>query len=105
MTKYTEEVEKIFKTIQAPVPGFIVDLIEYPGSTISLRVYEPNVQKFKTAEKIQLATYLYELRDAIRLAGVRCEIEGVQNPPPDSGLVKQAKEKVKRARDGGNNGL
>lgn len=104
MTRYTEEVEKVFKTIQAPVPGFVVDLIEYPG-TISLRIYEPNVQRFKTAEKVQLATYLYELRDAIRLTGVRCEIEGVQNPPPDPGLVKQAKERVKRVRDGGNNGL
>lgn len=104
MTRYTEEVEKVFKTIQPPVPGFIVDLIEYPG-TISLRVYQPNVMRFKTEEKVQLATYLYELRDAIRMLGVNCEIEGVENEPPHNAVVKKAKEKVKRVRDGGSNGL
>lgn len=105
MTRYTEEVEKVFKTLQPPVPGFIVDLVEYPGGTISLRVYQPNVMQFKTAEKVQLATYLYELRDAIRMIGVACEIEGVENQPPHNAVVRQAKEKVKRSRDGGNDGL
>lgn len=90
MTKYTEEVEKIFKTIESPYPNFIVDLIEYPGH-IALRVYKPNIDKFKQAEKVALATYLYQLRDAIRNV-TGCEIEGVIDEPP-------AKERVSAARD------
>lgn len=98
MTKYTEEVERIFKTIESPHPNFIVDLVEYPGH-IALRVYKPNIEKFNQAQKVSLATYLYELRDAIRTV-TGCEIEGVENHAPAREQVRQARESVLRRREG-----
>jgi len=97
MNKYTEEVEKVFKTIQPPYPNFVVDLIEYPGH-LGLRVYRPNILKFKQAEKVALATYLYELRDAIRKV-TGCEIEGVENEPPARERVSAARESLLRRRE------
>lgn len=98
MNKYTEEVERVFKTIQAPYPSFVVDLIEYPGH-LGLRVYQPNIKKFNQAQKVQLATYLYELRDAIRTLGVGCEIEGVVNDAPAREQIKAARERLLRGRE------
>src|SRR5690242_21930997 len=99
MTKYTEEVEKIFKTIEPPYKTFIVDLIEYPGH-LGLRVYRPNINKFNQAQKVQLATYLYELRDAIRSVGAGCEIEGVENDAPARQQVSAARDRLLRRREG-----
>lgn len=104
MTSYTEEVEKVFKMVPAPVP-IIVDPWEYPGGTIALRIYDQNVNKLSTNQKVEAATYLYQVRDAIRALGVRCEIEGVQGNPPDISVVRKGRERLKRERDGGNNGL
>jgi len=98
MNKYTEEVEKVFRAIKAPYPNFVVDLIEYPGH-LGLRVYRPNILKFKQGEKVALATYLYELRDAIRKVGAGCEIEGVENEPPARERVSAARERLLRGRE------
>ncbi len=98
MNKYTEDVEKVFKTIQPPHPSFVVDLVEYPGH-LGLRVYRPNILSFNQAEKVALATYLYELRDAIRQIGVGCEIEGVENEPPARERVSAARERLLRGRE------
>lgn len=107
MTSYTEEVEKVFKMIPPPVKGFVVDPFEYPGGTICLRVYEQNVAQFDQAQRVELATYLYQARDAVRALGVRCEIEGVVGHPPDVAVIRKGRDRLKkeRERDGGNNGL
>lgn len=97
MTKYTERVEQIFKTVPAPYPAFVVDLVEYPGH-MGLRVYSQNIAQFNQAEKVQLATYLYEVRDAIR-AVVGCEIEGVDGHAPGHEPIKAARERVLRERE------
>lgn len=80
MSTYTPEVQKIFKTMKAPFPGFIVDAVEYPDY-LALRVYKPNIEEFSEAQKVALSEYLYKLRDAIR-SEVKCHLEGVTNEPP-----------------------
>lgn len=98
MTKYTEEVQKVFLSVPCPTPGFVVDIVEFPHYLI-LRVYRPNVDKFKITEKVQIATYLYELRDAIRALGVTCQIEGADNEPPVRERIAQARERLLRNRE------
>jgi hypothetical protein len=83
MTRYTPEVRRVFKGIKCPYPGFIVDIVEWPN-TLTLRVYRPNVEDFSQGQKVALAEYLYRLRDAIRETGTKCEIEGVENAPPNA---------------------
>ena len=78
--KYTPTVQKIFKTMKSPYPGFIVDIVEYPDY-LGLRVYKDNVESFSEPQKVALAEYLFSLRDAIR-SEVKCHIEGVEDAPP-----------------------
>jgi hypothetical protein len=80
MTKYTPSVQRIFKQMNAPFPGFIVDIVEYPDY-MALRTYKDNVESFSEAQKVALAEYLYKLRDAIR-SEVKCHLEGVEDAPP-----------------------
>lgn len=80
MTRYSPEVRKIFKTMKAPYPNFIVDITEYPDY-LALRVYRDNVESFSEPEKVGLAEYLFGLRDAIR-SETNCHIEGVEDAPP-----------------------
>lgn len=80
MSKYTPAVQKIFKTMQPPYQGFIVDIVEYPDY-LALRVYKDNIESFSEPQKVALAEYLYRLRDAIK-SEVNCHIEGVTNAPP-----------------------
>ena len=80
MSKYTPEVQRIFKSMKSPYPGFIVDIVEYPDY-LALRVYRDNVESFSEPRKVQLAEYLYSLRDTIR-SEVNCHIEGVEDAPP-----------------------
>ena len=78
---YTVDVQRIFKSMKAPFSGFIVDIVEYPDY-LALRIYEDNVQSFSEPQKLGLAEYLYQLRDAIRSTSVKCHIEGVTDDPP-----------------------
>lgn len=81
---YTESVRRVFKTIKPPVRGFIVDIVEYEQyNSLVLRVYRDNVESFSDPQKVTLAEYLYQLRDAIRDLGVTCNLEGVETPPPN----------------------
>ena len=80
MSNYTPEVQRIFKTMKSPYNGFIVDAVEYPDY-LALRFYRPNVEEFSEGQKIALAEYLFQLRDAIR-SEVKCHLEGVENAPP-----------------------
>ncbi len=100
MTVYTEEVERIFKTIQNPDSRFIVDVSERDGH-LFLIVYRPNLKQFDQMLKVQLATYLYQLRDAIRLAGTRCEIVGSEENPPSVYQVRKQRDAHKRNRERG----
>lgn len=100
MTVYTEEVERIFKTIQNPDPRFIVDVSEKDGH-LFLLVYRPNVDQFDTMMKVQLATYLYQLRDSIRMTGTRCEIVGTEEHPPHVMQVRKNRDEMKRNRERG----
>lgn len=89
MSKYNDEVRRVFKTYRPPFPTFIVDMVEY-DDYLALRVYRPNIEEFSEPQKVQLAQYLYELRDAIctiKVKGrkVKCHIEGVENAPPNKG--------------------
>lgn len=80
MSKYSSNVQRIFKTMRAPYPGFIVDIAEY-SDYLALRVYKDNVESFSESQKVALAEYLFQLRDAIR-SEVNCHIEGVTDAPP-----------------------
>lgn len=80
MTKYTETVQRLFKTIRPPYPGFIVDAVEYPDY-LALRVYKDNVESFSEPQKVALAEYLFKLQNAIR-SECNCHIEGVEDAPP-----------------------
>lgn len=81
---YTEDVRRVFKTFKPPHRGFVVDMVEFPEyETLILRVYRDNVESFSDPQKIQLAEYLYKLRDAIRSLGVACNLEGVEKSPPN----------------------
>jgi hypothetical protein len=80
MSKYTLTVQKIFKTMKCPVPGFIVDIVEYPDY-LELRVYKDNIESFSEPKKLVAAEYLFQLRDAIR-SEVNCHIRGVTDAPP-----------------------
>lgn len=87
MTRYTPEVQRIFKTMKSPHPGFIVDIVDRMDY-LELRVYRPVVEMFSDSQKMELAEYLYRLRDAIRectIAGdrIKCHIQGVEHAPPN----------------------
>lgn len=70
--------------MEKPYPGFIVDLVEYDErGYLALRVYRDNVESFSTPQKVALAEYLYQLRDAIRQCHVKCHIEGAEHAPPN----------------------
>lgn len=99
MTVYTEDVERVFQTIENPDPRFIVDISEKDGH-LFLLVYRPNVIQFTQAEKVVLATYLYRLRDSIRLTGTRCEIVGIEEQPPAREHIVRRKDQLKREREG-----
>jgi hypothetical protein len=80
MSKYTPAVQKIFKETKCPYPNFIVDIVEYPDY-LGLRVYRDIIESYSEPQKLALAEYLYNVRDAIR-SEVSCHIEGVTNAPP-----------------------
>jgi hypothetical protein len=81
---YTDEVRRVFKSIRPPLPGFIVDMTEYElRGYLALRVYRDNIESFSDGQKVMLAGYLYQLRDAIRDLGVQCHIEGKEKSPPN----------------------
>ncbi|WMI33549.1 hypothetical protein SEA_PHREDRICK_179 [Streptomyces phage Phredrick] len=86
MSLYTPEVQKVFKTIKPPYPNFIVDMVEYQDY-LALRVYKDNIESFSDNQKVALAEYLYQLRDAIR-SECKCHIEGVENEPPSRGSTR-----------------
>lgn len=81
MSRYTPEVRRVFKTIRPPFPDYIVDIVEYPN-TLTLRFYEDLKENYSDGQKIQIAEYLYRLRDAIRTMEP-CELEGVEGKPPN----------------------
>lgn len=80
MSKYTQSVKRIFHGFKSPHPNFIVDVAEYPDY-LALRVYKDNIESFSEPQKVALAEYLYQVRDAIR-SEVNCHIEGVTDAPP-----------------------
>lgn len=82
MSKYTRQVREVFQQMKRPYPGFIVDLVEYP-SHLALRVYFDNVESFSEPQKLVIAEWLYQLADTINALGVKCDIEGVTNSPPN----------------------
>lgn len=81
MSLYTAEVQRIFKTTKAPYPRFVVDAVEHEDY-LELRVYKENIESFSEPQKVDLAGYLYILRDAIRLTGTNCHIQGSLDPVP-----------------------
>lgn len=81
MTYYTSQVQNIFKKTKCPYRGFFVDLVEHQDY-IELRVYKGNIEEFSEPQKVAIAEYLYKLRDAIRLTGTKCHIQGSENPVP-----------------------
>lgn len=87
MSRYTPEVQKVFKSIKPPFPGFIVDVVER-SDYLELRVYRPVIEMYSDSQKMELAEYLYRLRDAIRQCDfydekVKCHIQGVEHAPPN----------------------
>lgn len=82
MSRYTKDIQNIFRTMKPPYPGFIVDIVEYPNQLI-LRVYQDNVDSFSQGEKVNLAEYLFQLRDALRSVGAKVEVERVGIQPPN----------------------
>lgn len=81
MSLYTSEVQRIFKTTKQPFRGLVVDLVEHQDY-LELRVYKDNIESFSEPQKVALADYLYKVRDAIRLTGTKCHIQGSENPVP-----------------------
>ena len=81
MSLYTSTVERIFKTTKCPYRGFVVDLVEHQDY-LELRVYEENIAEYTDEQKVGLAEYLYKIRDAIRLTGTKCHIQGSLDPVP-----------------------
>lgn len=82
MSLYTPDVQKVFKTMKPPLPGFIVDVIEYP-QYLALRVYKDNVESYSEPQKVALSHYIYELEQAIRSCGVSVILDGVNGGPPN----------------------
>lgn len=81
MSLYSSTVERIFRTTKCPYRGFFVDAVEH-RDYLELRVYQENIAEFNDMQKVALAEYLYTLRDAIRLTGTHCQIQGSTNPVP-----------------------
>lgn len=82
--RYTEEVQRVFKTIKSPYPGLVVDMVEFPKRNyLALRVYKDNLESFSDPQKVSIAEYLYQLRDAVRQCGVQCHIDGALGSPPN----------------------
>ena len=80
MSKYTPTLQRVFHTMKQPYPGLIVDVVEYQDY-LELRVYKSNIETFSEPQKVALAEYLYQLRDAFRVE-TKCHIRGVTNDPP-----------------------
>ena len=80
---YTPTVQRVFKGIKSPYP-VIVDIVEHPYARyLELRVYRDNIESFSEPQKIAIATYLFQLRDALRgIPNVQCHIQGVEYSPP-----------------------
>jgi len=78
---YNDNVRRIFKTTKCPYRGFVVDMVEH-DDYLELRVYKDNIESFSEPQKLGLSEYLYLLRDAIRLTGVKCHIQGSLDPVP-----------------------
>jgi len=80
--KQLHQADQLVKVMKAPVRGFIIDPVSYPGH-YALRFYENQVRGYSTNEKVALAEHLFKLRDAIRSIGIGCEFEGVPGDPPN----------------------
>lgn len=81
MSLYTSTIQRIFKETMCPYRGFIVDLVEH-DDYLELRVYKDNIEDYSEPQKVAIADYLYKLRDAIRLTGTKCHIQGSLDPVP-----------------------
>lgn len=81
MSLYTKDIQRIVKQTPCPFRQFIVDIVEHP-EYLELRIYEENLADYNESQKVALADYLYKLRDAIRLTGTKCHIQGSTNPIP-----------------------
>lgn len=81
MSLYTKDIQRIVKTTRCPFRGFVVDVVEHP-EYLELRVYQENIETFNESQKVVLADYLYKIRDAIKLTGTKCHIQGSLNPVP-----------------------
>lgn len=82
MSLYTPHIAKILKETPAPYRGLIIDTVEHP-TYLELRVYKDNIiGDFSEPQQTALFEHLYRLRDAIRLCGVQCHVQGSENPVP-----------------------
>ncbi len=79
MTKYNLTLQEIFNTTPQPA-GLVVDVIEYPHY-LALVVYEDNLEEMSVDKKQQCSQYLTRLRNLMRLAGGRVEVEARKGKP------------------------
>jgi hypothetical protein len=84
MSLYTPNIKKIVRETRAPYRGLIVDVVEWPDY-LELRVYKDNIESFSEPQKVALAEHLYRIRDAIRLTGTKCHLNGSLEPVPNKG--------------------
>lgn len=67
MSKYTPEVAKLFSALAPKNKNYVVDVVEYashPG-LLFLQVYSPIVESLDSRQKLEFASQLIKLRDAI----------------------------------------
>jgi hypothetical protein len=81
LSLYSPDIQRIVKTTKCPYRGFVVDVVEHQDY-LELRVYKDNIESFSEPQKVVLADYLYKIRDAIKLTGTKCFIQGSLNPVP-----------------------
>lgn len=81
MSRYTTEIRKIVNEMKAPYPGFVFDIVEYP-SYLAIRFYKENIEEFSEPQKISIAEWLFQLRDAIRTVEPKTHFDGAEGAPP-----------------------
>jgi hypothetical protein len=80
---YTREMAIAVRKIGHPYPGaFNVDMVEYPGNHIGVRVYENQLMELDESRRVTSMEFLNQIRLIIESFGATCFVEGVPGDPP-----------------------
>lgn len=73
---YSPAMAKKIRELKKPVFDLLMDIVEYPGDFLAIRLYEDNFLQYDGIKKEMVIDYVMKVKAIIESYGVRCELEG-----------------------------